>query len=168
MDLTEREISQAVDRLKRRRLIGTASGAGHRVVKLRHTLVEALSLSRRELAVLAVLTLRGPQTAGEIRSRVGRMVDLAGVAEAEEVLWMLGDRESPIVVRLPRESGRSADRYAHTLAGDVGVSPVAESEEGGGVDPPQTLAVRVAVLESEVESLRAELSGLRHRLGDTG
>ena len=168
MDLSERDVSQALERLKRRRLVGTASGAGHRVAKFRHALAEVLELSRRELAAMAVLILRGPQTPGEIRSRVGRMADLADVAEAEEVLWMLSDREMPLVVELPREPGRSASRFAHTLAGDVApaeTSPEREGEEAG--PQPLTLADRVDALEAEVESLRAELSGLRERLGDT-
>ncbi|MEM1055040.1 MAG: YceH family protein [Bacteroidota bacterium] len=169
MDLSERDVSQALDRLRRRRLVGTASGAGHRVAKFRHALAEAMDLSRRELAVLAVLVLRGPQTAGEIRSRVGRMCDLANVAEAEEVLWMLGERESPLVAQLPREPGRSADRFAHTLAGDV--APTSQASEDAAPDeepPPLTLAERVAGLEQQVAGLRAELTGLRERLGDSG
>ena len=169
LDLSEREVSQAIERLKRRRIVGTASGAGHRVAKFRHAMAETLDLSRRELAVLAVLMLRGPQTPGEIRSRVGRMADLADVAEAEEVVWMLGERDSPLVAELPREPGRSASRWAHTLAGDVAPAPSdrqPESEVPGS--PPATLADRVARLEEEVATLREELTGLRERLGDSG
>ncbi|MEM6326810.1 MAG: YceH family protein [Bacteroidota bacterium] len=167
MDLSERDVSQALDRLMRRRIVGTASGAGHRVAKFRHAMAEVLNLSRRELAALAVLMLRGPQTAGEIRSRVGRMADLANVAEAEEVLWLLSDREQPLAARLPREPGRSADRFAHTLAGDVAASPPEAEDTTAPAGPaPPTLADRVAELESQVEALRAELTGLRDRLGD--
>lgn len=165
MDLSEREVSQALDRLMRRRIVGTASGAGHRVAKFRHAMAEVLDLSRRELAVLAVLMLRGPQTPGEIRSRVGRMADLADVAEAEEVLWLLSDRETHIVAQLPREPGRSADRFAHTLAGDVSTAaPEADAENAE--PPPPTIADRLLGLEAEVAQLKAELQGLRERLGD--
>lgn len=165
MDLSDRDLSLAVERLMRRRLVGTASGAGHRVAKYRHALAEALELSRRELAALAVLMLRGPQTAGEIRSRVGRMADLAGVEEADEVLWMLADRAEPLVAALPREPGRSADRYAHTLSGDV-ATPLMASDEKESASPPPTLADRVEELEAVVRKLREELTALRTRLGD--
>ena len=168
MVLAERDVSQAVDRLKRRRIVGTASGAGHRVAKFRHAMAEALDLSRRELAALAVLMLRGPQTPGEIRSRVGRMADLADVSEAEEVLWMLGDRDDPLVAELPREPGRSASRWAHTLAGDIAPTPADNEPDDSGTEAPLTLADRVSRLEDEVSSLRAELTGLRERLGDAG
>ena len=165
MDLSDRDVSLAVERLMRRRLVGTASGAGHRVAKYRHALAEALELSRRELAVLAVLMLRGPQTAGEIRSRVGRMADLAGVEEADEVLWMLAERDAPLAAKLPREPGRSADRYAHTLSGDV-AQPAVATGEGESTPPPSTLADRVEELETVVRDLREELTALRTRLGD--
>ena len=125
----------AVDRLMRRGLAGTTAGAGHRVAKVRHLLDRALDLSRRELAALTVLMLRGPQTAGEINTRSGRLADFAGVADVEEALWLLSDRDEPLVVRLDREPGQSADRYAHLLSGDVDASSSAPAEGtscGGG------------------------------------
>jgi uncharacterized protein YceH (UPF0502 family) len=167
MDLSEREVREATERLMRRGLAGTASGAGHRVAKFRHNLDRALDLSRRELAALAVLMLRGPQTAGEIRTRTSRLADFASVEDAEEALWLLSDREDPLVVRLPRGPGQSADRFAHTLSGEVeAAAPTAEAE---GEEPGNavaiaggpTLAERVEVLETEVARLRAEMEAFR-------
>ncbi len=165
MDLSEREVREATDRLMRRGLAGTASGAGHRVAKFRHNLDRALDLSRRELAALAVLMLRGPQTSGEIRTRTNRLADFTSVEDAEEALWLLSDREEPLVVRLPREPGQSADRYAHTLSGEVEVAaPSADAGEAEAVVPVAggpTLAERVGALEAEVERLRAEMEAFR-------
>lgn len=166
MDLSEREVKEAVDRLMRRGLVGTASGAGHRVAKFRHALDHALDLSRRELAALAVLMLRGPQTSGEIRTRTGRMADFASVDDAEEALWLLGDRDEPLAVRLPRAPGQSTDRYAHTLSGDVEAAlPDETASPADALAPPvaggPTLADRVETLEAEVERLRAELDAFR-------
>lgn len=169
-DYSERDVTAAIERLSRRGLVGTSSGSGHRVAKFRHTLDRALDLSHRELAALAVLMLRGPQTPGEIRSRSGRMADFASVEDAEEALWLLGDREEPLAVRLPRAPGQSADRYAHVLSG----KPV-EEEEAATPDvapapsatPSQTppaqdgLAARVEALEAEVAQLRAEMEAFR-------
>ena len=164
MALSDRDVRDAADRLIRRGLVGTTAGSGHRVVKYRHTLDRALDLGRRELAVLAVLLLRGPQTPGELKSRTGRMADLASTADAEEVLWLLGDRDDPLVVTLPRGPGQSADRFAHTLSGDVEPAPagpdVAETRVAGG----PTLADRVGALEAEVARLRDEVSAFRDRV----
>ncbi len=162
MDLSEREVKDAADRLMRRGLIGTTAGSGHRVAKYRHVLDRALDLSRRELAALAVLMLRGPQTSGEIRTRTGRMVEFASVEDAEEALWLLADRDEPLLVRLPRAPGQSADRYAHTLSGEVEAAPVASEEIAAvPVAGGPTLADRVAALEAEVERLRAEMESFR-------
>ena len=187
--LDGREVKAALERLQRRRLVGTASGAGHRVAKFRHALSEALRLSRREMAALAVLILRGPQTPGELRSRVGRMATLESVDAADEVLWMLGDRDEPLVVSLGRGPGQSADRYAHRLGGELGpglapgpdAGPDAaaaagsrsdgRSSDGGSPDrepaspAPGGLAARVAALEATVAALRSDLDALRGALG---
>ncbi|WP_420457326.1 YceH family protein [Rubrivirga sp.] len=163
-DFSEREVKDAAERLMRRGLAGTTAGAGHRVAKFRHTLDRALDLSRRELATLAVLMLRGPQTPGEIRTRTARLADFESVEDAEEALWLLGDRDEPLVVRLEREPGQSADRYAHTLSGEVEAAPPAGADEEMATVPlagGPTLAERVSELEAEVERLRAEMEAFR-------
>lgn len=163
MALREREVRDAVDRLQRRGLAGTTSGSGHRVAKFRHTLDRALDLSRRELAALATLMLRGPQTAGEIRTRSARLADFESVDDAEEALWMLSDRDEPLVLRLPRGAGQSTDRYAHTLSGEVAIpdDPPDDPEHHVPVASGPTLADRVTALEEEVGRLRAEMEAFR-------
>ena len=179
VDLSERDVSAALDRLGRRGLVGTTSGAGHRVVKYRHNLDRALDLSLRELAALAVLLLRGPQTAGEVRVRAGRMADFETTEAAEEAMWMLGDRDEPLAVRLDRAPGQSADRYAHALSGEPesgepetgdtdaapsGAAPPREvpaaPTDGGGVGGSD-LAERVAALEAEVARLHEAFAAFR-------
>ncbi|MEM1117026.1 MAG: YceH family protein [Bacteroidota bacterium] len=178
-DYGSRDVNAALERLMRRGLVGTTSGAGHRVAKFRHNLDRALDLSRREVAALAVLMLRGPQTPGEIRTRAARMADFASVGDAEEALWMLGDRGEPLAAKLPRDPGQSADRFAHVLAGAVpeavppeAVLPASEGEP----EPPATsrpvapeaaetadpnLAARVDALEAEVARLGAALEAFQ-------
>lgn len=162
-DYAERDVRAAIDRLMRRGLVGTTSGAGHRVAKFRHTLDRALDLSRREVAVLALLMLRGPQTPGEIRTRSGRLADLASVEDAEEVLWLLGDRDEPLVVRLPRASGRSADRFAHLLSGEPAVDTASGSPEAAA-EAVSTSALEASAasagLQARVEALEAEVARL--------
>ena len=171
MDLGEREVTDALLRLQRRGLAGTTSGSGHRVSKFRHTLDRALDLSRRELAVLCVLLLRGAQTSGELRQRTARLADFASVEAVEEALWMLGDRDDPIVQTLPRGPGQSTDRYAHTLGGSDGHEQAAGDDSGADDPEPRSrpdtsgagpnLGARVEALETEVAALRASLEAFR-------
>ena len=164
-EYTEREVSGAVERLMRRELAGTTSGAGHRVAKLRHLLDRSLDLSRRELAALTVLMLRGPQTPGEIKTRSARLADFASVSDVDDALWMLSDREQPLVVKLDRQPGQSADRYAHLLSGDVETATPSASGDNSGPaqDEPEaeepgreTMAQRVARLEETIERMQRE------------
>lgn len=176
MDLSEREVTDAILRLQRRGLVGTTSGTGHRVSKFRHNLDRALDLSRRELAILTVLLLRGAQTSGELRQRTARLAEFASTEGVEEALWMLSDRSEPLVQTIPRGHGQSADRYAHTLGGSDGYdatpsdapapgansSPVAreaasQSTESEGLD----LAARVEALEQELAALREAFDRFR-------
>ena len=173
-DLSERDVTAALDRLGRRGLVGTTSGAGHRVAKYRHNLDRALDLSRRELAALAVLLLRGPQTAGEVRTRAGRMADFDDAEAADEALWMLGDRDEPLAARLDRTPGQSADRYAHALSGEpqpgppaarpeTAAPPAASAPSGGGGVEEAGLAARVDALEAEVARLREAFAAFREQ-----
>jgi uncharacterized protein YceH (UPF0502 family) len=90
---------------------------GARVPKHRQTLDDALGLSRGEVALLAVLALRGPQTVGELRTRTERMHDFAGLSEVEDVLESLAARDEPLVARLERQPGQKEARYAQLLGG---------------------------------------------------
>ena len=85
----ESTVSQALELLQNKGLAVRISGAGHRVEKFGHRLGEKLNLGRRELALLCVLMLRGPQTVGELRGRTERMHDFADLDEVERVLETL-------------------------------------------------------------------------------
>ena len=106
---------------------------GARVPKHRQVLDEALGLSRGEVALLAVLALRGPQTVGELRTRTERMHDFAGLSEVEETLEGLAAREEPLVVRLERQPGQKEARYAQLLGGPV--DGAASGEAHGAAAP---------------------------------
>jgi uncharacterized protein YceH (UPF0502 family) len=106
------------------------------------------------MAALAVLMLRGPQTAGEVRSRSGRLYPFADLAEAEAALGSLAAAEPPLVVQLPRQPGTKEFRYAHLLAG----APVLESASPG---TPVSAPSRVEHLQVELEALREEVAALR-------
>lgn len=164
-EFSEDEVLGALDELMRRRLAGTSSGAGSRVVKYRHTLDHAFDLDAARLAVLAVLMLRGAQTVGEIRSRAGRMHEFESLEEAEATLRLLVDGEDPLVAVLPVRPGRKEPRYAHLLAGEPEVDGVEADAPGQAVsgrrDRLDALEERVGELTSELESLRSEFARFR-------
>lgn len=88
---SERDVEEALQGLRDRGLVSSSQGVSERVVKHQHRLEEALSLSRPDLAVLAVLMLRGPQTAGELRSRTERYTHFPDVAAVEASLRRLAE-----------------------------------------------------------------------------
>ena len=66
-------VAAAIERLRSERMAAAVTGAGSRVEKYAHRLADNFNFSERELAILAVLLLRGPQTPGELRQRADRM-----------------------------------------------------------------------------------------------
>src|ERR1700689_2577185 len=96
----EQTVEQALELLKNKHLVVRISGAGHRVEKFGHRLGETLNLGRREMALLCVLMLRGPQTVGELRGRTERMHDFNDLDEVERVLETL--EKSELVAKASR------------------------------------------------------------------
>lgn len=114
MALTDEEVREACTGLHRHGLARiAAAGAGSRTTKYRHTAGETLPATDEELALLAVLLLRGPQTRGELRTRTERLHPFASVDEVEDVLGGLGMRG--LVLLLDREPGAREARYQHQL-----------------------------------------------------
>jgi len=163
MRLDEGVISEAIVPLRRRSLVRSIQPMGSRVTKYQHLLADVLNLDRRELAVLDVLMLRGPQTAGEIFGRTGRLAEFGDIAAVEGTLDRLVARDDgALVTRLPRRPGQREERYAHLLSGEVteraAESPAAAEQSGPA---PAFPSDRVASLERTVDALRAELTALR-------
>ena len=145
----------AVRSLREQGLLRTVHRTGERSDKHRHELVTALGLSAPQVAVLAVLLLRGPQTAAEVRARSERMQAFSSVEEVEDVLISLGDRE--LAVLLERQPGRKEPRWAQRLAACVS----AEAPVPAGLSSPPRAESPATTPSSEVAELRAEVAGLR-------
>jgi uncharacterized protein len=153
---TEDQVDEALTSLQRQRLAGTQSGAGMRATKYRHTLKEALDLSSAQLAILAELMLRGPQTVGELRSRASRMSSFDSLEAVEQMLSELAGREDPLVLQLPRLSGQKEARYTHLLSG----KPDLEALVASAAPPDSASNDRIIHLEEEVADLRNRLQQL--------
>ena len=168
MNLNERETQETLDELVKRHYLRTVSGFGNRVTKYEQRFCNsefgALKLSAAELALVATLLLRGPQTPGELRSRAGRMHEFADMNEVETTLEQLANREDgPFVARLPREPGKRESRYRHLFGGEAETLPAAVESDSV---PADDLALRVDALEAEVAELKARLDSLLAHLGE--
>jgi len=173
MQLDEAAVKWAVDALGRRHLVVEKSGFGSRVPKYQHifcnTEFGSLRFSPQETAIVCELLLRGPQTPGELRSRVPRMAELPDAGVIEASLEALANRpEGAIVAQLPREVGRRDSRWAQlfeelptiSAAPDAPDAPL-HSEPAAPRVLANDLAARVAALESELATLRAEFAAFR-------
>jgi hypothetical protein len=161
----EATVSAAIDRLRRASLVRGMQRADSRVTKYSHLLTDALNLTPRELAVMGVLMLRGPQTTGEIKTRTARLADFESLTDIDETLSALIERASPLVVRLPRQPGQKELRYAHLLSGEVAVD---SSEQSTERDEPQQAGAgeRITALETAMAELQNEIADIRKQLED--
>jgi uncharacterized protein YceH (UPF0502 family) len=159
MAMSESEVMDVLERLMQRRLVAEVSQAGARVKKYEHRMRPRWSLEQDKLAALTVLMLRGPQTAGEIRTRVGRLHEYASAAELEAALQFLIDKYPPLVARLARSPGSREVRYAHLLAGEVDAA-LADQGNAQGLAAAPSRNDRIGQLEEEVARLRTELDRL--------
>jgi uncharacterized protein len=163
----ENTVREAAQRLSRYGLTRLASGHSSRATKYRHLAEEALGLGREELAVLAVLLLRGAQTPGELKGRTDRMAAIASLNDVDRILDTLIERG--YARRLGRRPGQKEDRYEHLLgsgAGDVSTASTTATVESPPIAPvPSTVpASNDGDLRGRVEALEAEVASLRESL----
>jgi uncharacterized protein YceH (UPF0502 family) len=186
MDMDEDAVARALQELKELHLVRfVLPSHGKSVIRYRHVLDEAFGLDTARLALVTVLLLRGPQTAGELRSRTARMAEFDALDTIQQDLEALAGGAEPLVVQLHRRPGQKEDRWQQLLA--------TESNEPGRVDgwdedqpartdapPPDTLLGGApggapptpsigtggsrADLERRVDGLGSEVAALRDEL----
>lgn len=133
---------------------------GRSVTRYRQVLDEVTGMDARQLALVAVMLLRGPQTLGELRARTERMSSYESVEEIEHELEVLARGDEPFVKRLPQRPGQREARYTQLLA-EQDEAAFASVDAGSGRERAPGLADRVAALEEQVAALRRELGTLR-------
>ena len=166
MNLSEVDVQEALDNLVKKHLVSSGGGSSSRVSKYKHrfanTEFSEFKFNDREMGIVCVLFLRGPQTPGELRSRTNRLCDFSDIQQVEDTLERLRTREDgPFVVKLPREPGRRESRYAHLFSGEVDVSQLPAASE------PVTSTAdtnRLDALEQRVSQLEEELARLKELL----
>jgi uncharacterized protein len=171
---TDGEVQDAVDGLKARQFAFQVTLAGSRVQKFKHNVQGKLPrLERPEIAIMALLLLRGAQTIGEIRQRCERLYAFPDLATAEGTLKELmgDDHGDPLVVCFPPGPGRKSALYVHTL-GVLSDNPTQSAKTEVTASFAPTNGVKEddllwrARIEAEIAKLRGELAELKAKLGE--
>jgi uncharacterized protein YceH (UPF0502 family) len=177
MTLDEDAVRRALDSLRAKGLVVRVDVPGSRVSKFRHEAAARLGFNARELAVMAELLLRGPQTVGEIRGRASRMHELESLEVVQTVLDGLAARAQTMVKRIAPWPGTRAERYEQLL-GEASPIEAQNSAPGANIDggasattaiaaPAESeLRERIDRLENEVATLAAGLRRLAKVLGE--
>ena len=167
LELSDAQVQAALEGLRAHALVTESSGG--RAMRYGHNADRVLKLPSQSVILLAVLMLRGPQTAGELRIASDRMHNFADISSVEAFLDELAERPAgALVVRLPRLPGARESRWMHLLAGPpsddllVAAPSVAARAEPAGSG---ALQERVTQLEGQVATLRALLDRVCAELG---
>ncbi|HUO85298.1 MAG TPA: YceH family protein [Thermoanaerobaculia bacterium] len=158
MQLEESEIEAALERLQEIGLVWRVHGG--RVIRWDHKLGAAWSLHPPRKALMTLLLLRGPQTAGELRSRGERMDSYTSIDLVEGILREMAEGDDALVEEVPRRPGQKETRWRHRV-GESGGEP-----EPQIAAPAESLTARVERLERSVDELTRELRKLMEQLGD--
>jgi len=164
VSLDEGTVLQALDGLKEYQLVWQSNVA--RVPKYEQHFGKNLHLVQREMSIICLLLLRGPQTVGELRGRSERMYGFASLEEVNDTLQELQERE--LVKQMARRPGQKEARFIHLLSGEQ-----EDIEESSGYQPAGTMATqgsaideRITALEEEISLLREELAALKQKFTD--
>jgi len=163
VEYDEDTVAQALNTLKRRGLISTATGGSIRSVKYKHNFAIVFPVLPSEVAIICLLMLRGPQTPGELNTNSGRMHEFESIEEVQGVLERLNSPEMPFLMQLPRRPGQKEVRYAHLLCGVPEINDDDYAEEPH-VRHPGGLEARVVKLETDLAELREAFDKLMKEL----
>ena len=163
VDYDEETVILALDSLKKKGLISTATGGGSRSIKYKHNFAIVFPLVPSEVALICLLLLRGPQTPGELNTNSGRLYEFESLEDVLQTLEKLASSNPAYTKQLPKRTGQKEVRFAHLLAGDV------EIEEEELVEEPARKSVnelenRVSKLEQDYAELKTAFDKLYQEL----
>lgn len=171
MNAADAEVQAAIDQLKRLSLVIESSGS--RVMRYAENIKAVLQVPAESVALLAMLILRGPQTAGELRIHCERLQRFSDISAVEGFLHELADWPAGgLVVELARAPGARETRWAHLLSGPVqwesaastaGV-PGRSTGDGQALPRESSPAIPAAASIGEVDALKANVLRLEAEL----
>lgn len=164
IEASESEVLVALDSLRGLSLLVETSGG--RALRYAHNIERVLHIPTQSTALLAMLMLRGPQTAGELRLNCERLHKFADISSVESFLVELAERAAGgLVVELPRQPGARENRWMHLLSGAPAIEERAPARAASAVPLGDVTVGEIAVLKANVARLEAEMSELRTIVG---
>ncbi|MBK1878058.1 YceH family protein [Pelagicoccus mobilis] len=172
LDLDDEAVSAGLESLRHKKLALLVTQTAARVAKYRHSLDNVYPLPKPQVAILAELLLRGPQTAGELRTRCERMCHFEDLDTMRDELEQLATRPTPLIVELPRQPGKKDARFAHLLSGEPEIEAQTVVAQPSG-EPmkvevatalPAEAEARIATLEQTVSQQSAAIQALQEEL----
>jgi uncharacterized protein len=170
------DVEETLQSLRKKGTAILIEGSG-RVVRWKHTLYDWLKVSKVELAVLAELLLRGPQTEGELRARASRMEPIADLPALQAILEALIPRSLAVYLSPPGQKRgvfvthglypkEELEKVRTAFAGRIGgdeelptrISAGRMDQAAAPVVP--AWAIEIAALKSELENLRGVVVSL--------
>jgi uncharacterized protein YceH (UPF0502 family) len=159
----EQTVILALDTLKRKSLISTATGGSSRSVKYKHNFAIVFPVTPQEVAIICLLMLRGAQTPGELNTNSGRLYEFESLDDVQAVLERLTDPEMPYVLQLPKRAGQKEMRYVHLLSGTPDLTQD-DSIDDNYSRPASDLEQRLAKVEEELAIMKADFDKLMKEL----
>ncbi len=161
-------VVKALDSLKKKGLVSTATGGSSRAVKYKHNFAIVFPVIPAEVALICLLMLRGAQTPGELNTNSGRLYEFETLDDVQQTLEKLSSGDVPFLTLLPRRSGQKEARYMHLLAETLEIPEDDETEtiytSSNQTSNVTTLEQRVAKLEEELSTMRQEFDKLMKEL----
>ena len=164
IEASEAEVLVALDSLRGWSLIVETSGG--RVSRYAHNIERVLHIPAQSTALLAMMMLRGPQTAGELRLNCERLHKFADISSVESFLAELAERAAGgLVVELPRQPGARENRWMHLLSGAPAIEQSAPARAASATPAGDVTVGEIAALKANVARLEAEVNELRAMMG---
>jgi len=160
MHLAEGEVGHLAKELASRDLIRIEYG--ERVHRFEHKIRKAMSLDKRQQALLTIMLLRAPQTLNELKVRSKRMVAFENHDDILLTLASLNKRDQAIMQHLPKGPGQREDRYTHLLCGKVEFAQAQSAQE---FIPPGDQS-KISELEEKIQALMKRVEILEARLAE--
>ncbi len=164
IEASESEVQAALDSLRPLSLILETSGG--RASRYAHNIERVLHIPTQSTALLTMLMLRGPQTAGELRINCERLHKFADISSVESFLVELAERAAGgLAMELPRQPGSRENRWMHLLSGAPVIEESVSAGAASAIPAGDVTVGEIAALKANVAKLEAEVSELRAMMG---
>ena len=165
IEAADAEVQAAVDHLKSLSLVMESSGG--RVMRYAQNVGKVIGAPPQSVALLAVLFLRGPQTAGELRINSDRLHRFGDILAVEGFLRELAERSEGALVReLPKQAGARETRWVHLMSGEPSLPAVASAPSVAGGDAVSVS--ELAAMKANIDQLQREVAELRETVARLG